>query len=473
MDKGLLMDFHRISQATGGRLVSFSPGAGGFSSVSVDSRTLSPGALFVALPGSSQDGHAYVGAAFKAGAAAALVSRTTPALEEAARNARAILVVVENTLKSLRETARAYLEGFPSLLKIGVTGSSGKTTTKEIAAAMIGREKSVVLNPGNLNSETGLPLAVFAVRPHHEVGVFEMGMNRKGEIAELAGVLKPRIALITNIGSAHIGILGTLGGIAQEKKAVFSEFRGTEVALIPADDPYGDFLARGVRGRVCRYGEKGFPELGRVRDLGLEGWELAWEGVPVRFRLPGRYNLKNALAAAAIAREIPVSAGGIREGLAAVSPLFGRGEILPGPVTVFRDCYNANPESAAEAIGFCDGLPWPGRRIYIIGSMLELGGQSRSAHEKIGRLLAASRADMICLFGAETGAAAEVLEQARGEGRDIPFFHTDDMDELSRAAEDCIRPGDLVLLKGSRGCALEGLTGVIQAAGKTAEKGAV
>jgi UDP-N-acetylmuramoyl-tripeptide--D-alanyl-D-alanine ligase len=471
----LLMDFDQLSGAAGGRLISFNSGIRGFSSVSVDSRSLAPGALFVALPGSVEDGHAYVGSAFKAGASAAMVaeSRMSPALEEAARNARAALVVVEDTLKSLQDTARVYLEGFPSLLKISITGSSGKTTTKELAAAMIGREKSVVFNPGNLNSEIGLPLAVFAVRSHHEVGIFEMGMNRKGEIAELAGVLKPHIAIIITVGSGHIGIIGSMGGIAQEKKAVFSEFTGTELALIPEDEPYGDFLAQGVRGRVCRFSTRGCPELGEVRDRGLKGWEFTWEGELVHFGLPGRYNLKNALAAAAIARAVPVGARAIREGLEAAAPLFGRSEILPGPVTVFRDCYNANPESTAEAITFCDGLEWPGRRVYIIGSMLELGDSSRSAHEELGRRLALSKADMICLYGAETAAAAAVLEQPPGEGRKIPFFHTDIMGELSRAAEEYIRPGDLVLLKGSRNCALEGLTDIIRSAGNRAERGAV
>jgi UDP-N-acetylmuramoyl-tripeptide--D-alanyl-D-alanine ligase len=441
-----------------------------------------PGALFVALKGTVQDGHRYVEAAFKAGAAAALVARSCfedpgYALGESAQKAGGLLLVVEDPLRGLQDAAAAYLDRFPKLLRIGITGSSGKTTTKEIAAAMIGREKAVVLNPGNLNSETGLPLAVFGVRPCHTVGIFEMGMNRKGEIGELAAVLKPRIALVTNIGSAHIGMFGSKEAIAREKKDIFSRFSGTETALIPEDEAYRDFLAADIRGTVRFYGPRGFAELGEVRDRGLEGTDIIWDGAAVRFSLPGAYNLGNALAAAAIAREVPVSAAAIREGLALTKPLFGRNEILKGAVTVIRDCYNANPESAEAAVALCDGLSWPGRRVYVIGSMLELGDRSGEAHERLGRILAASRADRIYLYGKETRAAAEVLErtfsqasaQASAQVSAKAYFYTGSMEELSRSVGEYIRPGDLVLLKGSRGCALEKLTGVLTGQGDEVE----
>jgi UDP-N-acetylmuramoyl-tripeptide--D-alanyl-D-alanine ligase len=373
------------------------------------------------------------------------------------------LIVAEDTLGALQRAAGIYLEGFPGLLRVGITGSSGKSTTKEIAAAIIGQEKAVVMNPGNLNSETGLPLAVFGVRSHHEVGIFEMGMNRRGEIAELARVLKPHIALITNIGTAHIGILGSKEGIAKEKRMIFSEFTGTETALIPEDDDFRDFLARDLRGRCLYYGPGNCPELGAIRDRGLEGTEITWEGSSVLFGLPGRHNLRDALGAAAVARLVPVSGRAVRRGLGAVKPLFGRSEIIPGPVTVIRDCYNANLESAAEAVALCDGLEWPGRRVYVLGSMLELGEESPRAHRDLGRILAASGADRVFLFGGETRAAAEVLEQA-GKG----FRYEETLESLSRALEDYVRPGDLVLLKGSRARALERLEDVLIPPGEPA-----
>ena len=458
----MLMSFADLSQSLGGCLFA---GEGkqaadnkptGFSSVSIDSRTVREGTLFVALKGTVADGHRFVDAAFKAGAAGALVAFS--ALKDPVLGLRAlagkwnrVLVAVEDTLRALQAAAAAYLDRFAKLVKIGITGSAGKTTTKEIAAAMIGREKSVVMNKGNLNSETGLPLSVFEVRSHHEIGIFEAGMNRRGEIAELAKVLRPDLALITNIGSAHIGILGSREAIAEEKKQIFSEFSGGNTALIPDDDEFRDFLADGVRGRTVFYGSSSLPGLGAVKDLGLEGTEIVWEGEHVRFGLPGKFNLSNALAAAALAREIPVSGASIREGLESVKPLFGRGEVLRGRTVLIRDCYNSNPESSREALDFCDGLEWHGRKVYVMGSMLELGNTSDEAHAALGNRLCSCRADMVFLFGEEIRPATLPLE-----GR--PFFHTCDRDELSRKLDGYVKNGDLVLLKASRGCELEMLS---------------
>jgi UDP-N-acetylmuramoyl-tripeptide--D-alanyl-D-alanine ligase len=472
----VLLEFAELGKIPGARLVNFAGPAcsGGVSGVSIDSRLAGEGGLFIALSGAKQDGHAFVEGAFDRGAAAALVSEAKlkdPALElEALAKKRGkILAAVPDTLRGLQDAARLYLKKFPRLLKIGITGSVGKTSVKEIAAAILGVEKNVVCNPGNLNSETGLPLSVFEVRSRHHAGIFEMGMNRAGEIEELARVVEPRIAIITCTGSAHIGILGSRALIAKEKKNIFSHFSGTETALIPGDDEFKDLLARGVRGTVKFYGPASFPEWEGVRDLGLGGSEILWAGEWVRFRLPGKHNLKNALAAIALAREAGAGGGAVRRGLESVKPLFGRSEIVDGPVTVIRDCYNASPESSAGALAFCDGLDWGGRKIYVMGSMLELGDHARKAHEDLGRLLAASGADKVFLFGEEMEAAAEVLGRAGGKH----FYHTEIMKDLAGALETYVRPGDLVLLKGSRGNALEQLSGVLTGAGtETAGEGA-
>ena len=440
--------------------------SGGFLSVSVDSRAVQDGTLFAALPGERTDGHKYLRAAFDQGASCAMVSRA--GMKEAGivpesffagpagRNGRA-LVVVDEILPALHVLAAAYLDRFPGLVCAGITGSSGKTTTKEIAAAIIGREKNVVINEGNLNSEIGLPLSVFAVRAHHEIGIFEAGMNRAGEMAALASVLRPRLALITNVGPAHIGILGSMRAIAEEKKQIFSCFTGNETALIPEDDRFADFLSQGVKGTVVRWGRHGLASsgLGAIRGRGLMGTEIVWEGIPAVFGLPGKHNVENALAAISLARELGLGGKAVREGLEAVKPLFGRGEIITGKTTLIRDCYNANPDSAAEAVSFCDELEWEGRRVYIMGAMLEQGEHAQEAHRDLGKRLASSKAGMVFLYGKETEPAAEVLGQSG-----FPYIYTDTMNELKKAAADFIRPGDLVLLKGSRGCALEELTGI-------------
>jgi UDP-N-acetylmuramoyl-tripeptide--D-alanyl-D-alanine ligase len=468
------MSFSSLSKALGAALFAGEGKQGegkneGFSSVSIDSRTVRPGALFVALRGNALDGHKFVDAAFGAGASAAMVGVSAlqnPAfgLTGLAQKWNRVLIAVEDTLKALQNAAGAYLRQFSNLLRIGITGSSGKTTTKEIASAIIGQEKSVIMNKGNLNSETGLPLSVFEVRPHHQVGIFEAGMNKPGEIADLAAVLDPNLALITNIGSAHIGIFGSRQAIAEEKKKIFSCFSGVNTALIPENDDYRDFLAKDINGRVVFYGPSSLGALGahgplgEFRDMGLHGTEIVWEGESARFGLPGRFNLANALAATALALELGISAGSVRRGIESVKPLFGRGEILYGRTTVIRDCYNSNPESVEEALDFCDSLEWPGRRIYVMGSMLELGDASEKAHADLGKRLALCKAGIVFLFGEEIQAAAETMKK---EAADLLSLYTKDRDELSRALDSSVKSGDLVLLKGSRGCELETLTAML------------
>jgi UDP-N-acetylmuramoyl-tripeptide--D-alanyl-D-alanine ligase len=401
-----------------------------------------------------------VESAFKAGAVCALVEESrleAQDLEEKAKCYGALLIVVGNTLRALQEAAAAYLDGFPHLIPIGLTGSSGKTTTKEIAAAIIGRVMPTVMNPLNLNSETGLPLAVFEVRDFHRAGIFELGMNRPGEIGELATVLRPHIALITNVGLSHIGKIGSRRGIAREKKQIFSRLGEDDIALIPAVGEFSGYLAEGLTGIPRFYGPESFEELGPVRDLGLRGTEITWAGEKVLFPLPGKHNLEDAIAALAIARELGIDGRAVREGLESVRPLFGRSEILEGEMTVIRDCYNANPESTAAAIDFCDNLEYPGRKVYVLGSMLELGEDSGAAHRELGSALTCCAADMLFLYGGEMEEAAAELAKA-GTG----YFHTNDLEELAASLRDYVEPGDLVLLKGSRGCALERLSPIFE-----------
>lgn len=422
---------------------------GGFDSVSIDSREAGPKSLFVALSGEQTDGHRFVSGAFERGAVCAVVQKAKIhefKLEQSAADYRALLLPVENTLAALQKLAAAYLDGFPRLLKIGITGSSGKTTTKEIALSICGIEKKTVANKGNFNSETGLPLSVFEVRAEHEIGIFEAGMNRKGEIAELAGVLRPHIALITNTGNAHVGKIGSRREIALEKKAIFSAFTGTETAVIEADGEFADLLADGVNGRVVRYPDRPFSS----GPPGLHGREVCIGNRTARFALPGEHNLRNLFAALAVARAAGISDEAAALGTALVRPLFGRGEIIEGDVTVVRDCYNANPESAAAAVELCDSAEWSGPRIYVIGSMLELGAASEEAHRELGRVLARSKAGFVFLFGAETAPAVEILA-ASGKS----CAHTSDMNELRAMLRLRAAPGSLILLKGSRGCALE------------------
>ena len=451
------MTFDELSQSTGSYLY---PGNDkGFNSVCIDSRKITPGALFVALAGAIQDGHSYIESALEAGAAGIMAARSRLEsfnIVNLVKKWGKTLLVADDTLRGLQNAAEFYLTKFNQLLKIAITGSSGKTTTKEIAAAIIGQEKNVVMNSGNLNSETGLPLSVFNVRGEHETGIFEAGMNRRGEIAELAKVLKPNIALITNIGSAHIGILGSKAAIAEEKKNIFSNFNGAGIALIPSDDQFCDFLSQNINGEVIRYGFDNFFKPENIINRGLDGYEITWAGLKINFPLPGMHNLRNAVSALAIANVLKISAESVRKGLESIKPIFGRSEIFRSDVTVIRDCYNSNPESLDSVLASCDSVKWQGRKIYVIGAMLELGDISVKAHEDMGNRLAESDADMIFLYGRETETAAAKLSTAG-----ISFYITEKMDELKKNLRQFIRAGDLILLKGSRGCALEELTPVL------------
>jgi UDP-N-acetylmuramoyl-tripeptide--D-alanyl-D-alanine ligase len=453
------MDIDELSGLLGARHITFAPDKG-FSSAAIDSRAVKEGAIFFALEGSSCDGHEFVRSAFNSGANCAVVASSKLEkfdLLNAAEKMGKNLIIVENTLKSLQDAARVYLEKFPNLKRVGITGSCGKTTTKEITAAIISCEKSTVMNKGNLNSETGLPLSVFEVRAHHEVGVFELGMNRPQEILEIAEVLKPNVASITNIGTAHIEFFGSKLKIVNEKKCIFKFLKDNDTALIPANAEYAEKLADGVTGNVKFYSQESLQEFEGSRSLGLEGTEITWAGEKIHFALPGKHNLENAIAAIAIAKEINVSNDAIKRGLESVKPLFGRLEILKGKrATVIRDCYNANPESAAKSVEFCDSIEWSNRKIYVIADMLELGDCSGVEHKKLGFLLSVSSARKVFLFGKEIEAAAQSMEDS---GKS--YFYTCDIKELSDELDGYVKQGDLVLLKGSRSCALERLSDML------------
>ncbi|MCE1195945.1 UDP-N-acetylmuramoyl-tripeptide--D-alanyl-D-alanine ligase [bacterium] len=437
-------------------------------SVAADSRKAEAGTLFVAMPGENVDGHDYIVAALRQGAACVLAAagRKEKVLADIAAAGlglgEACLVFVDSPLAGLQALAREHRRRMKGLLRIGVTGSSGKTTTKECIA----------MNEGNLNSDIGLALSMFSLSSVHKVGVFEMGMNRVGEMDELAAIYEPDIGVITNIGVAHIGLIGSREGIAAEKKKIFSRFTGAQRGFVWDGDAFKDFLKEGVRGKVSEFGLSSTVGLEGVESRGLEGWKISWQGRECAFPLPGRHNLLNALAALSVAAELGLDPALAAAGLSSVKPLFGRSEIFSGPVSLVRDCYNANPDSVAAAIDFCDSVEWAGRKIYVLGSMRELGSSSAEEHAAMGRRAAASSADAIFFFGDETKASLEAAFAAKSAVRandgakvEKTIFHTNDLKTLVDAVLGYLREGDLVLAKASRGLALERFTDALFAAG--------
>jgi UDP-N-acetylmuramoyl-tripeptide--D-alanyl-D-alanine ligase len=473
-----LVDGERLVRAVKGRIVGgFKADSICFTSVATDSRAVCKDTLFVPLIGENQDGHVYIPQGIEKGAGAVFVCRANyekdTALYEklAAEHGGVAFIVVENTLHALQDAAAAYVEQFPRLIKCAVTGSSGKTTTKEIAVALLSQKYKVISNKGNLNSETGLPLSVFEIRPEHELGLFEMGMNRTNEIGEIAAVLKPNYGIVTNIGTAHIGILGSRQAIAEEKKKIFTYTDKNGVAVIPAADDFADFLAEGVAGKIIRYG-KDARDNGVVflHDDGLDGTTFSVDGVEMRLQLPGAYNFSNALGAVALARELGLTPEQIRAGIESVRPLGARSHLIRAEngLAILEDCYNANPDSMGKAVEFCSDLQVGGKKIFVLGDMLELGDESLAAHRAIGEMVSESGADGVIFVGEEMRAAYEVVRTKKDSGEiamaSVEHVAAHDDEAIKDVAEKVCalaHAGDFVLLKGSNGIGLNRLVPIL------------
>ncbi len=435
-----------------------------FTSVSTDSRNLTEKSLFVPLIGETQDGHAYVPQALEKGASVVLIalgkyeSNSDFFVSLSKKYPSVYFIGVQNTLHGLQAAAAGYVSKFPNLIKVSVTGSSGKTTTKEIALSLLSQKYNVVANVGNLNSETGLPLSVFTIRPEHELGLFEMGMNRKNEMKEIAGVLKPSFAIITNIGTAHIGILGSRENIAAEKSHVFDYFDGKGTAIIPKDDDFASYLQDKAGGHAVFYGD-GFPSNVKfISDDGLEGTSFAIDGIPVHLSIPGKYNYKNALGAIALAQSLGLTTDEIVKGFKSIKTIFGRSEIIRGDVTVVQDCYNANPDSMEKAIEMlsCDTKSL--HHFLVLGDMLELGDSSLESHTKVIRFAVESGA-YVLLVGSEMHRAYEKLCADKTVSLENCSCFADKSDKSVDDAVALLKikmhKNDAVLIKGSRGMALE------------------
>ncbi len=438
-----------------------------FTSVQTDSRNISDDTLFVPLIGEFQDGHKYVPQAIEKGASVIFIAMSSYEKDcdfftkLSQENPSVIFIAVENTMKALQDAAGKYVEKFPHLIRVGITGSSGKTTTKEILVSILSQKYNVVSNPGNLNSETGLPLSVFGIRKEHQVGVFEMGMNRHNEMGEISAVLKPRFAIVTNIGTAHIGNLGSRENIAIEKGKVFDHFNGFGTAVIPFDDDYAQFLADRVEGKTVFYGDGKDSDVKFIGDRGLDGTEFSVGGENVVLSLPGKYNYKNALGAIALAKVLDLDCRQIADGIRNLKPMFGRSQVLKGAYTVVQDCYNANPDSMEKSIEFVSSVTRAEgqKKIFILGDMLELGEASKENHSDAGKQAAGSDCDMIIFVGDEMEYGYESAVDA--SGKVVKYFKGRSEETIEKVVETVkafARSGDIVLIKASRGMGLERIT---------------
>ena len=469
-----LLTIDELKTASAGFTVCQGGGITGFSSVATDSRDVKEGSLFVPLIGEFQNGHKYISQAIEKGASIIFVaedefSKNPEKYENLTKQNAVAFVIVKNTLKALQNAAQAYVEKFPNLIKVAITGSSGKTTTKELCVSVLKQKFRVVYTQGNLNSETGLPLSVFQIREDDEAGVFEMGMNHKNEIGDLSVILKAKYGIITNIGTAHIGLLGSRQNIAEEKRKVFDFIPEDGVAFIPENDDFSDFLAEGVKSKIVRTGLSSSEKISNVKNLGIEGTEFSYKGEKIHLKLPGSYNFLNALTAVALGEELGLTPEQIKTGIESVPVLDGRSQILHFSVnsvnlTVLQDCYNANPDSVEKSLSLCSSVK--GRKCLVLGDMLELGAESESAHEKIGKIAAEIARDgetKLVFIGPEMKAAVKAAES---EGiKNIVYsseFKADDIERIVKEEILTLADESFVLLKGSHGIGLERIRSYLQ-----------
>ena len=459
MDAAWRLDARSLASLVGGTLLG-NPDAvilGG----KADSRLCRAGDLFVALPGERDDGSRFIASAWDAGATVALAGRIDGLPEPPEGKA---LVLVDDALRAVQSAAAARRKLNPSLKVVGITGSNGKTTTKDVLSSIVRQEwgNDVLVTRGNYNSDIGLPLMLLELRENHRYVVLEMGMNRPGELAELASIARPDIGVITNIGSAHIGILGSRQRIAEEKRSIFRHMGADSVAVIAADESWAELLLEGFSGKVRRFGRGCGFFRSSCRNLGLEGFLLQCGDREVRYGLPGEHNLLNAMAAVEAALALGVSEESICRGLeSAVSP-GGRSEVRKNGLTVIRDAYNANPESLTAALRLFSEIETDGRRVLVLGEMLELGAETEGALHAAGGAVAEVTPDALFLYG-KTLHHMEAAAREAGYRGELQIFT--EIEGLKTALGNFLRPGDFVLLKGSRGSALERLDEILEEVG--------
>ena len=441
-----------------GRIAEFIGATGEFdaaavaSGYSIDSRTVAPGELFFAVKGERLDGHNFVETALGAGALAAVVHR-----DQAARYSQySRLLAVADPLAALQRLGTVVRRLWGKKL-IAVTGSTGKTTTKEATAQILRARFRVLKSEGNLNNQFGLPLQLLRLEPEQEIAVIEIGMNHAGEIRALAKMAHHDVAVVTNVGSVHLEFFDSIAAIARSKYELIETLHAGGTAVLNADDKYVSRFGQDFHGKVLTFGVHRPADVHaeNVEELGLGGsaFDLLAGGRRQSVQLPllGLHNVYNALAAATVGLEAGVAPSEVAEALASLAPQDKRGQRMEvGGATVINDCYNSNPKALEAMVSWFARLTGR-RRILVAGEMLELGPLGPDLHRECGTAIAKSGIDL--LLGVR-GAARQMVEGALAAGMTAEFLETPQQAGEWLARE--VRSGDAVLLKASRGVKLEG-----------------
>ena len=449
-----------VAGATGGQLVAGAANRS-FDSVSIDSRTIAPGALFVALPGERFNGHDYLDEVIAKGAAGVVVSQKRPRESFSGKTTPEVVIYVEDTLRALQDLG-GFVRRRSGARVVAITGSAGKTTTKEVIADFLGTKFSVFRNVGNLNNHIGLPLSLLELRRGAEIGVVELGMNHAGEIRTLIGIAEPEVRVWTNVGDAHLGHFDSRAALAAAKAEILEALTPETIVVANANDALVmEHVVAASPERVVTFGESAAANVRatNVIDRGFDGITAdvvtSRGAVTIEVPLPGRVHLLNVLAATAVATELGVSLDAIQSHAARLQPVSRRGRsVTANGVRVIDDSYNASPAAVNAMIAALAATRTTGRRIAVLGEMLELGAGSRALHAECGRAAAAARIDELVAVG---GSAADgYVDGARARGLAASRVHRfADSRTAAQALVKLVRSGDVVLVKGSRGTRMD------------------
>lgn len=445
----------QIVRATAGRLV-YGPPDLAFEGIGIDSRTIAPDRLFVAIRGEHHDGHAFIDQVLAKGVKGFVAAESALAGDRPAGDAACIAVT--DTTRALGDLA-AFQRNRADIPVVAITGSNGKTSTRRMTALIMQQRFNTLSAQGNFNNEIGLPLTLFDLTPEHQVAVLELGMNHPGEIARLGAICRPTIGVITTVGPAHLEFLGSLEGVARAKAELLDRIDPGGTAVLNLDDPHVKAMAPACSRPVLFFGtcEGAAVRARNIRDA-VSGvafdLELPGETLAVQLRTPGRFMVANALAAAAAGHLAGVSAMQIKAGLEAFRPDKGRLHVVTTAhgVNIIDDTYNANPASMAAAFETLAALRQDRPGIIVVGDMLELGSQAEALHRRTGARAAASGAARLYACGRHAEAVGQGAREA-GMAPEAVFTGTKEAivdDLLPRLA-----PGHWLLVKGSRGMAME------------------
>ncbi len=450
------LDCREIARATGGKMISGEPHTM-VKGVSIDSRTLMPGEWFVPLQGENTDGHNFVEEVLQKGAAGSFF--TKPCTLDA-KSLPGTIIEVEDTLEALQDMAGYYRRKFSPQV-IGVTGSSGKTTTKDLLASILKPHLKVLKTEGNYNNQIGLPLTLMNLTAEHEAAVLEMGMNRTGEIDKLTRISKPGWGIITNIGEAHIELLGSRDNIARAKGELINAMGDDGIIILNGDDPYLREMGESFGGKVYYYGwEEGADFKGNKYTYkdGRTGFEVSFPGGERKhyyLPLPGKHNASNALAALSVGYLLGVEIDKLNFELTELDFSGGRMQMMKSVegAKIINDSYNANPDSMKASLEVLEQMEVSGARIAVLGDMFELGIMAEEAHREVGRKIARSKIDYLVAVGE---LARYIAEEARQNQLQVYICRNKEeawkcLRELPRSEGNCF------LVKGSRGMNLEEL----------------